>query len=266
MEYTKILPGEILRPYVHYFALLEEPSHVLTKRFNVIVEGRPGLIFQHNPNSFFDEHKNQLPQLFLHGITTSHLEKTTLGSYSNVVVSLKPNALSTIFGLDAHELTDKYAGLNEIIRNDLTDRILYETHLSGKIEVISHFILDQAKKNSSKKSANSDSLMEVLQTQRFCNLKDIQRHFNLSERSLERKFKYEVGVSPKMFIRIKRFQNALDQIRQQKFESLSQTAYEHFYYDQSHYISDFKKFAGTTPKQFLLHANEEVENFSEWCR
>jgi YesN/AraC family two-component response regulator len=67
-------------------------------------------------------------------------------------------------------------------------------------------------------------------------------------------------------MRINRFQTALDYIRQRNFESLSQAAYKHFYTDQSHYIKDFKEFTGTTPKQFLLHANEKIENFSEWDR
>lgn len=95
-------------------------------------------------------------------------------------------------------------------------------------------------------------------------LDKIQSELNLSERSLERIFKADIGISPKLFFRINRFQTSLSYIRQQSFKSLAEVAYNHLYADQSHYIREFKEFAGTTPKQFLLHANEQVENFPEW--
>ena len=95
-------------------------------------------------------------------------------------------------------------------------------------------------------------------------LPTVQNELNITERSLERYFKQYVGISPKLYARINRFQTALETLRKSNFDSLTDIAYQNNYFDQSHFIRDFKEFAGTTPKHFLHQANEQVANFPEW--
>jgi len=85
----------------------------------------------------------------------------------------------------------------------------------------------------------------------------------LSEKSFERKFKQGVGISPKLFSRICRFQAALNQLRNNHYRKLSDVAYENGYADQSHFIRAFKEFAGFSPQQYRLQSHEVVENLPE---
>jgi AraC-like DNA-binding protein len=91
--------------------------------------------------------------------------------------------------------------------------------------------------------------------------KELQQKTQLSERSLERKFKDSVGISPKLFARIIRFQETLNQMRNNKYEKLSDIAYENDYADQAHFIRVFKEFTGFSPLDFKRQAKEDVENF-----
>jgi AraC-like DNA-binding protein len=91
----------------------------------------------------------------------------------------------------------------------------------------------------------------------------LQRELQLSERTLERKFKQAVGISPKLFARIARFQQSLDQLRQNQYDKLSDVAYGNEYADQSHFIRVFKEFTGFTPLEFRKQVHEVVENFPE---
>jgi AraC-like DNA-binding protein len=91
-------------------------------------------------------------------------------------------------------------------------------------------------------------------------LKNIQKDLQLSERSFERRFKQCVGVSPKLFSRICRFQASLAQLRKNGYNKLSDIAYENEYADQSHFIRAFKEFAGFSPVQYQKKSKEVVEN------
>ncbi|KKX50117.1 hypothetical protein L950_0211885 [Sphingobacterium sp. IITKGP-BTPF85] len=73
-----------------------------------------------------------------------------------------------------------------------------------------------------------------------------------------------MGIPPKMFSRIMPFQSGLNILRQADFNNLTEIAYQNEYFDQSHYIREFKGFTGTNPERFMLNANEKLLNFPLW--
>lgn len=79
---------------------------------------------------------------------------------------------------------------------------------------------------------------------------------NLSKRrQLERNFSKQIGISPKQLGKVIRLQAALKMLLSKKTETLTHIAYESEYYDQAHFIRDFKEFTGTTPTDFLDDKN-----------
>ena len=73
----------------------------------------------------------------------------------------------------------------------------------------------------------------------------------VSERQFERRFVRAIGVPPHQYIRIVRFREALRLLRANRFERLSDVAYDLNYVDQSHFIKDVKAFAGYTPTSLV---------------
>ena len=73
----------------------------------------------------------------------------------------------------------------------------------------------------------------------------------LGIKQFERTFSKYVGVNPKKFASIVRFQNVI-QINSKDKRTLSQIAIDNGYYDQSHFIHDFKSITGLTPKAFFI--------------
>ena len=61
----------------------------------------------------------------------------------------------------------------------------------------------------------------------------------------------QIGISPKQLGKVIRLQTALQLLLNRESESLTAIAYESEYYDQAHFIKDFKEFTGVTPKDFL---------------
>ena len=82
-------------------------------------------------------------------------------------------------------------------------------------------------------------------------IETLSREVNLGRRQLERKFISAVGLSPKLLTRIIRFQNTLQTIERNPLTSLTGIAYSGGFFDQSHFIKDFKEFTGFNPKQYF---------------
>lgn len=200
----------------------------------------------------------------MHGLTTKHSQKTAKGNYRNIGVYFQPHALKAIFGIDANELTDSFIDLNDIVKNDLSEQLLSEKKMDKRIDILSDFLVRLIAKNEYRENLRASYAVGKINTDNYDGLFKIQEELNLSERSLERIFKTNVGISPKLFFRICRFQAALDYVRKGTFTSLTELAYQHSYADQSHFIREFRKFTGATPKQVLSQADEQSRNFPQW--
>jgi AraC-like DNA-binding protein len=74
----------------------------------------------------------------------------------------------------------------------------------------------------------------------------------LSERQLLNQFRQQVGLSPKLYARIIRL-NYIFQLMMEKKEKWSLLAYEAAYFDQAHFIRDFKTFTGDNPGQYAFN-------------
>lgn len=90
-------------------------------------------------------------------------------------------------------------------------------------------------------------------------IEELSDYTKYSARQLNNLFKKHLGVSPKRFIQIVRLNHGLDLI--DKNNPLSNVAYELGYHDQSHFIRDFKKMTGMTPKQMTSNENTISRKF-----
>jgi AraC-like DNA-binding protein len=262
MHYQEIIPIKPLQEYVQFFWVLEDfTDNKSNKNFKTIPDGIPALIFQEEPNSFFDNKGQHFPQLFLYGQSTKYQEHGVLGNFKIVGAYLQPIALKTIFNLDAFELSNQNISFENIVAEPLLEQLVNTISVKEKIKAISHLFLKQIQKakRNDKKAEFATMLLQNGKT-----VKDIQMEMNLSERSLERLLKQYVGMSPKMFSRIIRFQSGLDSLRQMNFTNLTELSYQNEYFDQSHYIREFREFTGTNPKNFIRNASEELVNFPQW--
>ena len=89
-------------------------------------------------------------------------------------------------------------------------------------------------------------------------LQNITQSVGYSQKHLIHLFKKYVGFRPKQYQQITRFNLALRQIEQGKFGQLTSLGYDCGYYDQAHFIKEFKKFAGFSPKRFLNAKGEYI--------
>ncbi|HVW58895.1 MAG TPA: helix-turn-helix transcriptional regulator [Puia sp.] len=256
MNYQQMPPPETLKTCVRYFFILETDDikdQVYT--FRTVADGGPGLLFQPEDRGAYYQDYKQLPGVFLYGQVTTNVETCLKGKFSTVGIVFYPHALKTVFGIDADGLTDTCMDVDQLARKQgyhLNEMLSECRSNMEKIEILSSYLLFLAEKNSALTDSRMEyALSQILRSKGSIPLKELNDKLCLSERSVERKFKQYVGLSPKLFARICRFQASLDQIRNTRYSKLSDIAYENDYADQSHLIRAFKEFAGVSPKQAM---------------
>jgi len=98
-----------------------------------MADGCPGIIFQHPAEGAFHKDDQRLPEIFLYGQSTQHAELSLSGKFNAIGICLYPNALRSLFGLKAEELTDSCMDLNHTARRQgfrlveqLSDKVVRE--------------------------------------------------------------------------------------------------------------------------------------------
>ncbi|RPE05719.1 AraC family transcriptional regulator [Chitinophaga lutea] len=268
MEFRQIPPPDALKNHIRYFWVLEGAgADIPSKSFRTMADGCPGLIFQHPDLGVMYQNNKALPGIFVYGPATKYAEIRLAGAFSTIGIFFYPNALPAIFGLNAGELTDTCMDLDLLAQKEgfpLAERLSAAPSAQDRMAILCTFLMQQIRENSRfEDAAIQHALSHIIQSKGSVPMKQLQEQLQLSERSFERKFKQYVGVSPKLFARISRFQASLSQLRNNDFCKLSDLAFDNDYADQSHFIRSFREFAGFSPHQLRKQSVELLENFTE---
>lgn len=267
MKFERIQPPYHLKEFVRYFWTLRS---ICTDSFPTplgpLADGCPGLIFQPAEQGvFYDQNHNQLPQVFLYGQTVKRTAIYLIGKFNATGVCFQPNSLKSIFGFNANELTDSCLDVSLISQSkkiNLNEQLLNASSSADQIGILSSFLSSEIQKYD----VRIDGITRYATTQIMkCNgklsLRELQIDLDLSERSFERRFNQYVGISPKLFSNICRFQASLNQLKSNNYSNLSDIAFDNGYADQSHFIRAFKEFAGYSPLQFQKHSSAIIQDF-----
>jgi AraC-like DNA-binding protein len=263
MKYEIIEPPKILKKYVRYFSTLDfhsvssSPNHI-----KVFADRYPHLVFQHdNGKSAFHVNGNSLPTTFLSGIKTRPFTVDINSTHSVTTVTLYPHAIKILFGIDVFDLNNELPEIQNFAPKYLDDQLLHTENHVQRIAILTEFLSTKLLKLKQEDHPTLDDIKWFGKINVETTLPYLQKHLNISERQLERRFKAAMGLPPKQYLRTMRFEKALALVRNNNFENLSDIAYHLNFTDQSHFIKDFKEFSGYTPKT-LLNQNRALEESS----
>ena len=267
MQYQFFSPPALLQPFIRYIWVLENDAvDAASITFSPLADGCPGILFQQpDKGLYYDAAYQQMPGLSLYGQTIEPMKLHATGKLSTIGICFHPDALKTVFGMNAHELTGSCVDLNLLPNKKekyLQDRLFHAGTIREQVDILSSYLSSFIQnKNNQPDLVTRYAVTEIGKVKSPVSLKDLQQKLQLSERSFERKFKQAVGITPKLFSRICRFQEALTQLRNNQYRKLSDIAYENGYADQSHFIRSFKEFTGISPFDYRKQVSEIAENF-----
>jgi AraC-like DNA-binding protein len=192
------------------------------------------------------------------GLLTNYRSFQSLSPFTKtILISLYPWAINPLFKESAYLFTNQSLGLSELIKEQVVNLVEEKIHTTQDSKVLVNLIqefLVQLYQSTNPKSALPQRIIHIAQSLSANpsqeSLQDLARYYGYSPRSLERYFQTHIGLSPKKYMRISRFQKVLENI--EMGNSWTRIA-EHFnYYDQSHFIKEFRQFTGQTPQLFSM--------------
>jgi AraC-like DNA-binding protein len=265
MKYSTFLPPPELAGFVRSFWILEDEVHPQKPYIHrVMADGCAEMIFHYQTR--FDEilsgEKTEISfHSGLHGPSRFFRRFIVRQNFGIFGVYLFPFAIPSLFSIPASELSNEMPDLQALLGQEgvnLEERMMLAKNNDQRIIIISDFLEKRLARNYRQEPAVFSSISHIIQTKGLTPVQQLAGQSFLSTRQFERKFKAFSGFSPKLYSRIIRFQSALDMYGNSG-RSLTEIAYECGYYDQSHFIHDFKEFSGQHPGHFFSGKAEGAE-------
>lgn len=203
------------------------------------------------------------PRSVLAGQFTKRIDRRSVFSELMIIlVVFKPGALHRLTGIPSKLLTNNAIDLEDVFPKvkEVNARLSSCEKYDEMIAIIETFLLGLT---ASPKmiSRRSDKIFECMMNNGSHSLDWLAREACLSSRQFERKSYEYLGVSPKFFHRIVRFnQSYYLSMQNSKTDWLDLSLYCG-YHDYQHLVKDYKEFTGATPKYFLNEESKSLERF-----
>ena len=194
--------------------------------------------------------------LSVSGARTLVLEKSVVPPPFVLQVRFKPGGAYPFFGGSTGELTNRMVGLEELWGREgsrLCEALAASRTDAERLDLVQGALLQRLECEALFEPGGAwmvrRAVSLVASSREFERVDVLAKAIGSSTRHLRRTFRQAVGIGPKEFARIVRFQRILGGLRR-RLDS-SELAAHAGYYDQAHMISEFREFAGTTPSVFL---------------
>jgi AraC-like DNA-binding protein len=252
MNYGLIQPPKHLADFVRFFWFIEGNQSYVHRAFAYTC---PELIFCYRGHFRYSAGHNADSTLTstIFGQTDT-FSRVTLNNeeFGILGVYLYPHTFPQLFRLPANELTNQYADLKSLLGKEgeiLEEKIMLASDNQQRVKLVCDFLQARLINVKTEHVSISSTITAILRSYPLGSVKTLADTNFLSLRQFERRFKELSGFSPKLFLRIMRFNSVLNKKFQHK--SLTEIASECGYYDQSHFIHDFQKFSGVNPKAYF---------------
>jgi AraC-like DNA-binding protein len=169
-----------------------------------------------------------------------------------LLVIFKEGGAAAIFKEPLHELFSKSLSLNEVVPASqlelVEERLIEANDNKQRVGIVERFLLSRLDERRADQMI-AHAIQKIKQASGDIKVRDLANDMTISLDPFEKKFRRVTGISPKQFADTIRFRNLISQFS--GTESLTELALEAGYFDQAHFIKDFRTFTGMSPQLFF---------------
>lgn len=265
--YHTYIPRPPLADFVHKFWLYEGDNmpHAKERR---LPDGSLELVINLHEDSIrvYDrQHTDQFQHFRGCVISGPHSECFVIDTACQVSimgVHFKPGGAFPFFPLPADELQEAHVPLDILwgtSASDLREQLLEARIAESRFRILEQSLLAHAARPLARHPAVAFALQQFQGVPPYPNTRmvaDVIEHIGLSQRRFIQVFREEVGLTPKLFCRVQRFQEVLHLIEKSQQIEWIDIALTCGYFDQAHFIHDFRAFSGLNPGAYFTQRGE----------
>lgn len=262
MHYQEYEISEPLKPFVKVIWSMEDDVHVVNGfPIYILPDSCVELVVHFRDpykTTFSDNTTSIQQQSFVVAQMKSFMQIQSHGKTGLIAVRFSALGAYHFFGMPMKEIVNSEAGLRNVwqeLAAEVEERIYHAVNTQQRSQIIQHYLLLQLSRNGYIDKGIEFCVNEIKSTKGQISAERLADKVGISNRQLVRRFDKCIGLSPKEFIRIIKFISSLDMINQSKNKSLTEIGFESGYYDQAHFIRDFKEFSGMTPTDYQASSN-----------
>jgi AraC-like DNA-binding protein len=252
-------PGPPLADFVELLWFCDDPPPAHAKE-RLLPTGTVELVINLRTEvlGYYDRHKPEQLRNFrgplVCGPHSEFFVIDTADQDAVIGVHFKPGGAYPFLGLPAGELHNAHAPLEQLWGYEalrLRDRLVEAKTPAARFRILEHTLVAQAYRRLVPHRAVALALDEFQRVPQLLTVAGVTERLGLSPRQLIRLFGEQVGLTPKLFCRVQRFQQVLRLVKGHNSVPWADVALSCGYYDQAHFINDFQAFSGLNPTAYL---------------
>jgi AraC-like DNA-binding protein len=250
MKFDKHFPTQQLQPYIKYYVVSENE---LENEYKVFPSSGLVIGFQYKGQlaTVKDNTESKLTKAGITGITDGYKVFKNSADIGTVLVYFTEIGFTHFASHPANELFNLSLSLDDIFDKnnviEVEEKLIIATTDKQRIKIVEQFLLSQLKDIETDKLI-VEAVKLIYQSNGTIRIKELNEKLFISQSPFEKRFRKVVGTTAKKFASIVRFNTVLDNLNDSK--SLTEICYENNFFDQAHFIKDFKQFTGDTPENF----------------
>lgn len=245
-----ILPSAQLQPFIRYYWILNTNDNLDTLTFPI---GCPQLIFHRRSRFYIPELESEQACFSISGQVNFPARIQSSGDVETIVVVFYPHAIGTVFNIPVssfyNQEIDGYS-LSDKSLNKLANDVLNAEDAAEAIKIIEKWLLPRLEDTAIYNFKRVGVSLKHLFLDNTISVENMAQLACLSRKQFERVFFNAVGMKPKEYSNVARFQKSL-WLMQNGNRDFADIAYTSGYADQSHFIRECRRYSGVTPAELL---------------
>lgn len=270
LQFRHIEPHFLLKNYIEKMWLFESSGKIPVDDMKLVVPNanlkltvsyQNGIVAAVNGKTFLSKEHD----ITLTGLVDVPVILDTDEDVLTETIGIEFNPLGAyrFFHFNLNEIQNQIYSIHDLLGKtgkQLTEQIDETTTTDQKIAVLQQFLLHQLSQQN-EDPVFDFCIQKIIASKGRITIKELEKKTGYSSRWLNMKFNEKIGVSPKNLSSIIRFKQYFQAFINGDEKSFFRNDFYELYYDQSHFIKDFKRFTGLPPTRFEKQINDFGESY-----